>query len=115
MVDNAQHHTTSYSQDINYHQKVTSIPTASDSFVQTQQPERIKDELDLAVGDLNSSDLISRGMLDKNNKDYVKPSGRFHHEPALNTDQSKKQYPDIDKNLMMSVEKILDDIKKQSN
>ena len=118
MVDNAQYHTTSHSHDIIFnHQKVTSIPTTSDSFMQTQQPERIRDELELAVGDLNSSDLLSRGILDQNNKDYVKPSGRFQQEPPtkLSTDNSKSQYPDLDKNLMMSVEKILDDIKKQSN
>ena len=89
--------------------------TASDSFVQTQQPERIKDELDLAVGDLNSSDLLSKGMLDKSNQDYVKPSGRFHNEPPAIRNSKNNKYPDLDKNLMQSVEKILDDIKKQSN
>ena len=47
--------------------------------VPIKQP-KVKDELDLAVGDVNSSGLIEKGILDEmnmNDVSEVKPSGRF--------------------------------------
>ena len=45
----------------------------------------VNDELDMAIGDPNSSGLISRGILDEvrnpnqdTNEENTKPSGRFH-------------------------------------
>ena len=47
--------------------------------VPIKQP-KVKDELDLAIGDVNSSGLIEKGFLDEmkmNEASEVKPSGRF--------------------------------------
>ena len=47
--------------------------------VPTKQPA-MQDELELALGDVNSSGLIDRGFLDemrRNDDDAGRPSGRF--------------------------------------
>ena len=68
-----------------------------------KKEENIQDELELAVGDLNSSGLVSKDFLDemKNNEGHnKKPSGRFIDEEkvkSLEVEEQKKYIPPFSK------------------
>lgn len=59
----------------------------------TAHKNDVKDELELAVGDLNSSGLLSKGMLDELNANInmAKPSGRFSSQPPNKGDQESTE------------------------